>query len=178
MRWIKFLLLPFALSEIPPRFSQMSPTDWRDHSAKVIYNRATQSEIDGWNFKLCAWEMFPAISSNGLYFSSSLSHCCICLSAGQEKQSVTVYFAFSRLLWIFIDMVSLIGTLQKRSYTLYRKKYSLTYPDHWIELFWSHSWPQLYKFQDQGMPTVPTNISEKEVALIPDWHLDMMPDVK
>lgn len=63
----KSFIAPFAPTEIPS--VQLNISEWRDHSPKVIYNRATQSEIDGWDFQLCAWEMFPAICSNVFYFS-------------------------------------------------------------------------------------------------------------
>lgn len=64
--WKEVLWLPSHQLKSP----QLNISEWRDHSPKVIYNRATESEIDGWDFQLCAWEMFPAICSNVLYFSS------------------------------------------------------------------------------------------------------------
>lgn len=64
----KTFIAPFAPSEIPS--VQLNISEWRNHSPKVIYNQATQSEIDGRDFQLCAWEMFLAICSNVFYFSS------------------------------------------------------------------------------------------------------------
>ena len=66
--WIKVLWLPLQRLK-SPQF-KLNIFEWRDHSPKVIYNGATQSEIDGWDFQLCAREMFPAICSNVFYFSS------------------------------------------------------------------------------------------------------------
>lgn len=64
----KSFIAPFAPTEIPS--VQLNISEWKNHSPKVIYNEATQSEIDGWDFQLCAWEMFPAICSNVFFFSS------------------------------------------------------------------------------------------------------------
>ncbi|CAI9610811.1 unnamed protein product, partial [Staurois parvus] len=46
-------------------------------------------------------------------------------------------------------------------YTLYCQKYWDTPPNHWIQVFQSPPWPQMYKIKHLGMQTASTNICEK-----------------
>ncbi|CAI9579574.1 unnamed protein product, partial [Staurois parvus] len=45
-------------------------------------------------------------------------------------------------------------------YTLYCQKYWDTPPNHWIQVFQSPPWPQVYKIKHLGMQTASTNICE------------------
>lgn len=66
--WIKVLWLPLLWVRGPS--VQLNISEWRDHSLKVTHSRATQSGIDGRDFQLCAWEMFPAICSCDVFYFS------------------------------------------------------------------------------------------------------------
>ncbi|CAI9623398.1 unnamed protein product, partial [Staurois parvus] len=46
-------------------------------------------------------------------------------------------------------------------YTLYCQKYWDNPPNHWIQVFQSHPWPQVYKIKHLGMQTASTNICER-----------------
>lgn len=48
-----------------------------------------------------------------------------------------------------------------KMYTLYCQKYSLTHTSHWIQLFQSSPWPQVYKIKYQCMQTASTNICKE-----------------
>lgn len=67
VRWIKFLLLPLHCLK-SPQFSWISQNEGLVHPRSQT-TEPTQSGIDGRNFQLCAWEMFPAIRSTVFYFS-------------------------------------------------------------------------------------------------------------
>lgn len=45
--------------------------------------------------------------------------------------------------------------------TLYCQKYWDTPPNHWIQVFLSLPWPQMYKIKHLGMQTASTNICER-----------------
>ncbi|CAI9608072.1 unnamed protein product, partial [Staurois parvus] len=45
--------------------------------------------------------------------------------------------------------------------TLYCQKYWDTPPNHWIQVFQSPPWPQVYKIKHLGMQTSSKNISER-----------------
>ncbi|CAI9602654.1 unnamed protein product, partial [Staurois parvus] len=46
-------------------------------------------------------------------------------------------------------------------YTVYCQKYWDTPPNHWIQVFHSPSWSQVYKIKHLGMQTASTNICER-----------------
>jgi len=46
-------------------------------------------------------------------------------------------------------------------YTLYCQKYWDTLPNHWIQVFQSLPWPQVFKIKHLGMQTASTNICER-----------------
>ncbi|CAI9549891.1 unnamed protein product, partial [Staurois parvus] len=46
-------------------------------------------------------------------------------------------------------------------YTLYCPKYWASPPNHWIQVFQSPPWPQVYKIKHLGMQTASTNICER-----------------
>ncbi|CAI9600383.1 unnamed protein product, partial [Staurois parvus] len=46
-------------------------------------------------------------------------------------------------------------------YTLYCQKYRDSPPNHWIQVFQSPPWPQVYKIKHLGMQTASTNIYER-----------------
>ncbi|CAI9623406.1 unnamed protein product, partial [Staurois parvus] len=49
--------------------------------------------------------------------------------------------------------------LHSTLHTLCCQKYWDTPPNHWIQVFQSHPWPQVYKTKHLGMQTASTNIS-------------------
>ncbi|CAI9562803.1 unnamed protein product, partial [Staurois parvus] len=46
-------------------------------------------------------------------------------------------------------------------YTLYCQKYWDTPPNHWIQVFQSPPWPQVYKIKHLGMQSASINICER-----------------
>ncbi|CAI9534447.1 unnamed protein product, partial [Staurois parvus] len=46
-------------------------------------------------------------------------------------------------------------------HTLYCQKYWDTPPNHWIQVFQSPPWPQVYKIKYLGMQTASTNICKR-----------------
>ncbi|CAI9614032.1 unnamed protein product, partial [Staurois parvus] len=47
------------------------------------------------------------------------------------------------------------------AYTLYCQNYRGTPPHHWIQVFQSPLWPQVYKIKHLGIQTASTNICER-----------------
>lgn len=105
--WIKVLWLPLLWVRGPS--VQLNISEWRDHSLKVTHSRATQSGIDGRDFQLCAWEMFPAICScDVFYFSVSRFQLHTSHSRGEEnrgkhspRSSPPLYVQLQDLLTLF-----------------------------------------------------------------------------
>ncbi|CAI9564511.1 unnamed protein product, partial [Staurois parvus] len=47
------------------------------------------------------------------------------------------------------------------THTLYCQKYWVTSPNHWIQVFQSPPWPQVYKIKHLSMQTASKNICER-----------------
>ncbi|CAI9620917.1 unnamed protein product, partial [Staurois parvus] len=58
-------------------------------------------------------------------------------------------------------MQSISSPVIKISYMLYCQKYWDTPPNHWIQVFQSPPWPQMYKIKNLGMKTASTKICER-----------------